>query len=194
MLLQRPNCNQKGEHQSKTLRLSFLYAKDQVYGLLLQSYLDAEGPPHAPFTLPECGGMMLQVICLTAPSFLQDWLLARPPVLAVCVSVLCLIPSGHVCCPAWTPCPAPVWHFPSMPLFWTVIISLRVTQDQGPGQNQFQTFKITLHYSESNVDKKKTKCVYFSLWNYITRLTWVCREGLMLMKPNFMCLELPVQL
>lgn len=32
---------------------------------------------------------------------------------------------------------------------------------------------------------KKTTPVYFSAWNYVTRLTWVCWEGLMPMKPNF---------
>ena len=107
---------------------------DICYCQALQSYLDAEGSPHAPFILPENVGMMKLMFCFALSSFLQVWLLGRPTVSILCISAPCLNPSCHICPPAWTLRPAPVCRVLSIPLFHAVIISLGVTQDQGPGQ------------------------------------------------------------
>lgn len=106
---------------------------------LVQSYLDAEGPPYAPFSFPECGGRVHQVIFVSVFISFQAGLLGFPPVSVFCISVVCLIPSSIICLPAWTPCPASFWYCATMPFIWTVIIGLRVTKDQGPGQSHWKS-------------------------------------------------------
>lgn len=65
----------------------------------MQWYLDAERPPQALLTLPECGAVMWLVRCLCASSFLHGWLSV------LCISVACSVPRCWVCSPARTPRP-----------------------------------------------------------------------------------------